>query len=72
MKWAHWVSIMLGAVIVGLTSAEAELTGTALLIVKVIVAMAGATLPALGITSPSATKPSPLLEHTITTKEEIK
>jgi hypothetical protein len=56
MKASHWISIVLGAVVIGLTGIEPQLSGTVASVVHVLVAVAGALLPALGITSPSALK----------------
>lgn len=54
MKLPHWVTLILGALVVGLTSLEGQLTGTPALVVRVVVAVAGALGTGLGITSKSA------------------
>jgi len=59
MKWMHWVAIVLGGLVTGLTSAEGELAGTPLLVVRVLVAVAGALLPVIAATSPNALPPKP-------------
>jgi hypothetical protein len=69
MKLPHWVTLILGAVVVGLTSLEGQLTGTPALIVRMVVAVSGALGTGLGITSQSAlrgpsTAPDPKNEVT--------
>jgi hypothetical protein len=60
MKLPHWVQLLLGALVVGLTSLEGQLPPAWALAVRLVVVVAGALTTGVGIASKSALTPAPL------------
>jgi len=59
MKKAHWLAVLLGAVVAGLTGVEGQLPPTAALIARLVVAVAGTILPMLAAMTPKASFETP-------------